>query len=168
MSIREAMQRHSGITTAITLVVTLVAIGYLVFFLSTSRSPGQAAKQAYFTTDDGATWFADDINLLPPFTKDGKEAVRAYIFRCDGGKPFVAYLMRFTPEAKKTLEDAKAKNAGALDAQLLLGMERSQSEAKKPGNDRWAHASRERRQYDEATRLGCPDGNMAGLEMVMP
>jgi hypothetical protein len=37
---------------------------------------------------------------IPPFAKDGKEAVRAYVFEC-GGKQFVNHLERFTPEAKE-------------------------------------------------------------------
>lgn len=167
MSLREALQRHSAASTAVTLIVTILAIAYVIYFLSTSRSPGAAAKQAYFSTDNGATWFADDISLLPPYDKDGKQAVRAYVFRCADGKPFVAYLMRFTPEAKKSLEAARAANSGGLDAQLLLATERSQSEAAKPGTSQWVHA-KDRQAYDQVTRLNCPDGNMAGLELVMP
>src|SRR3954470_798778 len=61
--------------------------------------------QSWFTADDGKTWFADDLNKLPPFEKNGRTVSRVYLFSCDGGKTvFVGYLERFTPEGKRALQ----------------------------------------------------------------
>jgi hypothetical protein len=171
MSIRQTLNRNPAIVTGATVLVTVLAVGFLAYYLATSRSPGEASKQAFFTTDDGATWFADDIEALPPFTKNGKEAVRANIFRCGSDKPFVAYMMRFTPEGKKMIEDARAKakatNGPPPDALFIEGVVRSRSEVKKPGGQ-WVFSAQDRPGHEAVTRLGCPSGSMADLEMVMP
>ena len=72
----------------------------------TGRSPAfTRSTRTRTTVDDGATYFPDDANKIPPFTKDGKEAVRARVFSCDGGKTkYVAYLERITPKAKAAID----------------------------------------------------------------
>jgi hypothetical protein len=50
----------------------------------------------FYSDDDGATYFADDINELTPFKHEGKDAVRAYVYRCPGSPPFVGLLQRQT------------------------------------------------------------------------
>ncbi len=38
----------------------------------------------------------DDLDKVVPFDHGGKPAVRAMVFRCKNGKPFVAYLQRYS------------------------------------------------------------------------
>ena len=66
--------------------------------------------QSWYTDDDGKTWYADDKSLSPPIDHNGKTAVRAYVFSCDGGKhEFVGYLERYTPDARQAIEQARSK-----------------------------------------------------------
>ncbi len=56
--------------------------------------------QMFYTVDDGATLFVDEIGKTPPFLHDGKEAVRAYPYTSDGGAhQWVQYLERYGPPA---------------------------------------------------------------------
>lgn len=38
----------------------------------------------------------DEVKELTPFRHEGRQAVRAYVFRCSSGVPFVGYLQRET------------------------------------------------------------------------
>jgi hypothetical protein len=67
-------------------------------------------SQAYFTDDDGKTWFSDSATLVPPIDHDGKTAIFAEIYSYDGGsKQFCAYLEKYTPDAKRRLEASIAE-----------------------------------------------------------
>lgn len=50
--------------------------------------------RGFFSDDDGTTYFADDVYKAFPFDHDGKQAYRAYVFRCGSTGPFVGYLGR--------------------------------------------------------------------------
>lgn len=133
---------------------------------------GRVITLGYFTVDDGATWFADNIEQIPPFMKDGKEAVRAYIFKCGDAKPFVAYLERYTPEAKKMLEEARVKmrqNPQASPDPALYAMAMGAAEVKKPNDPGpWAQ-QRDPDNYSRVVVIKPPDGqSINDLEPVMP
>jgi predicted esterase len=55
------------------------------------------AAQLFFTNDDGRTYFPLEATYKPPFVKDDKTTVRAHVYAVAGGKPFVAYLSKFSP-----------------------------------------------------------------------
>ncbi len=115
MGIRETLNEKPQITTAATIGLILVAVGIIIFQMLPSRTAAAVAGAQFFTADDGKTWFAAPGDAIPPIQKDGKEAVRAYLWTPDNGKTkFVAYLERYTPEGKKKLEDlADAVKKGA-------------------------------------------------------
>jgi hypothetical protein len=48
----------------------------------------------FFTIDDGKTWFAADASNKAPFMHEGKQALRAHVFQCEGKPPFVGYLSK--------------------------------------------------------------------------
>jgi hypothetical protein len=158
---------------AVALAVGLLVIG--VFLIgSQMRSAGTPVShsKAFFTIDDGRTWFPDDATKLPPFDKDGKQAVRAYVFQCASGKPFVNHLERFKPEAKRTLEDAgkadpnpKAsgppKNLPALQSAYTGGRE-----VKRPGDAKWIGTANFR-DAAQVMAVKCPDGS-ADAQPVEP
>ena len=87
--------------TVLIVVGCLLAIGVAVFewyprgdTMRNTAPPVPVAK-AWYTTDDGQTWFADDDNRVFPFDKAGKKAYRCYVWTCDGGKTeFVSHLER--------------------------------------------------------------------------
>jgi hypothetical protein len=136
-------------------------------------SPGERPKLAhkvFFTTDDGKTWFADEADKIPPFEKDGKPAYRVYVYRCGDGKPFVSHLERYTPEAKKLLEEGRANNRLG-DPDLLEKIFMNGIEVKDPGTGdeetNWVKQS----DYARASKITeprCPDGKQEELEAVVP
>jgi hypothetical protein len=149
--------------------MTFLMLLYFMFRMAMGDGSPTVATEAYFTTDDGKTWFADDVKKVPPFDKDGKQAVRAYVYRCAGGEPFISHLERYTPEGKKALEQAMKQNdpnnPALMEEVILNGVQ-----VKKPGSDAvkgWVKMSN----LDMAGRimeLKCPDGKLVGLEPVIP
>ena len=156
--VRQVMNRHPAVTTGAVLVVVVACLA-----LAFKPAP---RPQAYFTIDDGATFFEAPARV-PPFTYHGKEAVRAVVFSCDGGKTkFVGYLLRHPPEEIATAEKILAK-----------GGRMPPGEVKRPGEAEWsapfnptklkgnpgkagferAHAAA--RHYDEVINVKCREGN---------
>jgi hypothetical protein len=98
--------------SAMAIVVALAALGYTL--RSATQGPPSAATKAFYTTDEGQTVFVADMSAVPPFEHDGKLAYRVWMYSCDGGKTkFPGYLERYTPEAKKRIEAARAGGGGA-------------------------------------------------------
>src|SRR6267154_2521014 len=83
----------------------LVILAFIVFQTHGRGDVATASGKAFFSVDDGKTWFPDDAKNIPPFDKDGKQAVRAFVYRCADGTTFVNYLQRYKPEAKHVLEE---------------------------------------------------------------
>ncbi len=133
-----------------------------------SASAPVSQSQAFFTIDDGKTWFADAAAKLPPFDKDGKQAVRAYVFRSDKGKVFVNHLERFKPDAKQAIEEAanadparKAagppKHLAAIQSAYTGGRE-----VKRPGEEKWIGTGNFR-EAGQVMTVKCPDGSAEAL-----
>jgi hypothetical protein len=113
MGIRENLAKNKNLSTSLSIGLILVAAVILAWHFWPEKKAN--LSQAFFSDDDGQTWFQDSVYLIPPFDHNGKTAVRAEIFTYDSGKkPFCAYLAKYTDEAKKRLEDsiAEAKKNG--------------------------------------------------------
>lgn len=120
----------------------ILAIVLIAFSLSrtggdNARADGAQAR-AFFTTDDGATYFADDAQKTAPFDHNGKEAVQCFVFTSDGGNTrFVGYLQRFSIEGKKRREGLSREQAQAESARIMQLM----TEVKKPGRANWVRSN---------------------------
>lgn len=166
MSIREKLQKNPSLVAGIAGVVIIAAIVSIVMQAKSSSGGG---SKAYFSTDDGQTYFTDSKYMVPPYDKGGKQAVRAHVFMC-GGKPVVGYLSRYTTEALKVMEDVKQakaekrppKNIGALMSLSSVGIE-----VKKPGpGNPWIKGS-EPTKVAEIRAFKCP-GEKAGAVEIDP
>jgi len=154
---RALLQQRKSLAAAL---AALMIVGAAVAIYVQARDFGPAGPgKAFFTTDDGKTLFVDSIMKLPPFDKDGRQAVRAHVFECNGQRA-VGYLSCYRAEALKALADARAAKAAgkpppnpqALSAVGTVGLL-----VKKPGNFPWVS------QADAATATSvrvfrCPDG----------
>jgi hypothetical protein len=162
MGVRETLNKQPAIVTGATLGIVVLALLFIIYQLTSSGRPRIPTK-AYFSDDDGASYFSDDINLLAPFDHGGKEAVKANVFKC-GDKTFVGYLERFTPVAQKQITDARStNNMGELTAALAIG---TQVKAPLTGDKGWVTEGR-----PAATKLelvSCPDGSVTPPEPVVP
>ncbi len=166
MGIRETLNKNPSIVTGVTIGIIVIAIGFIIWQLATSGAPNMANAKSFYTIDDGATRFSDYSSKLPPFDYKGQQAVRVYVYQCADKKPFIAYMERYTPEAKAVLEKAKADpaniNTDAVDEAMNNGIE-----IKKPGGEKWV-----RRESPEGQKLTseikCPDGTLNNIEPVIP
>lgn len=139
MGIRETINRHKNITVGVAclLIVGAFALIVLQSFGGGASASGGAGSRLFFSTDDGKTWFLDDSKNIPPFTKDGKEAVRAHVYRTSDGTEFVGSLERYTPAGKKLLEASllRPPHEQAVD-DPYMAVDGSR-QVKKPGDATW-------------------------------
>src|ERR1700728_1321992 len=111
ISIRESLQKNRklGFTVAAILILATLIIAARYLWPNTASND---SLSAFFTDDDGQTYFKDSIFKLPPFDHNGREADLAIV--CTNGKNnYVACLERFTPEARKKLQDVYDANPDA-------------------------------------------------------
>lgn len=167
MGVRELMNRHPravGVGTGLVVTAALAAAVYSA--MEGPRAGVGAATQVFYSDDDGKSYFADDALKVSGFDHNGRAAVKAYVFS-GGGKSFVGYLERLTPEAqaamatlrqnaKKGPPDAKLQRAAADGTQI-----------KRPGDSRWVG-----RNSAEAiaiiSNLKGPGAGSDDLEPVLP
>ncbi|MGB7157418.1 MAG: hypothetical protein WBD40_05095 [Tepidisphaeraceae bacterium] len=168
MGIRETLNKNPAITTGATAGIIILAIVFIIYQLGGGGTPG-IATEAFYSNDDGKTWFADDVNKIPPFDKDGKPAYRVYVYKCADGKEFVSHLERYTEQGKKAMEAAmKSSDAGSpvlMEDVMMNGLE-----VKDPTTDPvkgWVRQSDAVRAA-KIMELKCADGNNAGIVPVVP
>lgn len=178
MGFREALNQHRSVATGVTLAilaVALVTIGYQC--TRGSRGPRPASGQAFFSTDDGATWFRDDATKIPPFDKDGKPAYRVAVYECADGEPFVSHMERYPAEVKRRLEAARGgaptRPAGTPGSAppsppVTEMMVRGQREVKEAGTGDAAWVKVSSPEGQQITVPVCPDGTTNGLNPVAP
>lgn len=167
MGIRETLNKNPGITTGATAGIIVLALIFILWQTGIFGDSTGIQTEAYYTIDDGTTYFADDVNKIPPFEKDGKQAVRAYVYECPGSDPFVAYLERYTPQAKKAMEAAASQTDPNSNPMLMEDVQMTGLEVKKPGDKAWVRQANAPAAA-KVMELKCPDGTTEGLELVMP
>ncbi|MEM6313857.1 MAG: hypothetical protein AAF743_07205 [Planctomycetota bacterium] len=113
MSIRESIQKNKGVFSAAAVVLILACIGWSIFYQVQASTPNvQVDTKAFYTYDEGATYFADVSTLIPPVEINGREALMAHVFEVDGQEQ-VVYLERYTPEGKANLIDFRKRRDAA-------------------------------------------------------
>lgn len=163
---REKLRKHPII--GIILGVALIGFGLWMTYRY-SAGPSVAAgppQNIFLSTDDGKTYFVAPGDPLPPVIRDGKSAVRAYVFRC-GDQPFVGYLERYSDRAKQLMREMwteQQANGGppSINTELLSGIE-----VKRPGETTWVtHADLTRASAIMDVR--CPDDPERRAAIVQP
>lgn len=125
MAAREFIENHAKATTVVILIVIAGSILVSVREMS-HHSSFKPPENAFFTTDDGATYFTDSLSKIPPFDHGGKTAVRAFVVSSDGGAHrWVAYLGKYSDADQKKLESKDPK----ADLRSML--------VKAPGAGQW-------------------------------
>lgn len=161
MGIRETMNKNPAITTGGTIAIIVAAIGFLVWTQRPVRPP---EAKAFYTTDDGKTFFPDSPDLVAPFMKNGKEALKAVVVTCDGGKTtYVAYVQRVLPAGKKLIEEQPKRfppgTSIPIEYQMAID---SATEVKRPGPGKWEGRSpMNMRAVNAIVMSKCPDGKLA-------
>jgi hypothetical protein len=165
MTVRETLNRRPWATGAFfaSAVVLLAMIGLHACGGPPKRAAGPG--KAFFTVDDGKTWFADDATKLPPFDHEGKTAYRAQVFRCGTGEAFVGFMESYSSENQKQLQaavDSHSPDLVDLESEL-------HAMVKKPGDARWVTFSPGAdAEYRKVLLATCPDGSGNPAERVDP
>jgi hypothetical protein len=110
-------------TVGIAVAVVLLLVAALVLCVQYWPQKKANLAMAYYSDDDGATWFVDSAFRVAPFEHNGKTAVMAEIYTYDdGSKRFCAYLAKYNSDTKRTLEraiaDAQAQGKGPNSVSL--------------------------------------------------
>jgi hypothetical protein len=105
MGIREKFKESPSVAAAAAAVFVLAAAAIIAHAYWPEKKAD--LSQAYYSDDDGQTWFVDSIYKVAPFDHNGKTALIAEVYSYDDGKQkFCAYLSQFTPEGKKQMDAA--------------------------------------------------------------
>ena len=134
MGVRETLDRRKNVTLAICGIVILGAV--IVIFAESRSTSIQRLDRAFYSDDDGQTYFVDSVDKLFPFDHNGKQAYRAYVFKGGDGATFVGYLARYTDSAKSKLQELMARPYNEV-AQQIADAESAGTEIKKPGDLTW-------------------------------
>jgi hypothetical protein len=169
VGLREVLNENPRASAGVGVTLFAAAVGWVVWSLATGGGEGAASQaavqpKAWFSTDDGATWFADDEAKPSPFqTADGKTAVKVVVFKCGHGKTFAAYLERRTPAAQLAAvatKDSKNPYANQMAGQLYG------TQVKPPKTGAWVLMN-----DPAAVKIVtpvCPEGSQDHIDLVVP
>jgi hypothetical protein len=149
-------------------IVALAACGFAAYSVTKGTQGGPrpvGEGTAYFSTDDGNTWFEAPIKNHSPFEKDGKQAYRAFVWRQGKGEPFVSHLMRSGAAAQPAQRDPN-QVPSAADRRTVPTMSSSGIEVKRPGEKTWVRASS--REGEAIMKIKGPNGTTDELEPIEP
>lgn len=159
------LNRHRLISTVLALLAIAGAAVYLTWYFwpEPDHSP---PIFAWYTVDDGKSWFQDDAERIPPFEHDGKQAVRVHLFTCDGGKTrFVGYLQKLPEEVLKKYRDKGIDPSKVDDDELAAD---SGWLVKRPGDPEWVSSKGGGPKYMAVVSVHCPGGRSDTLVEVFP
>jgi hypothetical protein len=142
--------------------VVAVALGVGISRLWSSDGPmaGLEVPKAWYTVDDGKTWFLGPGNKVVPFEHEGKMAVRCFVYTCDGGKTkFASHVERLDPAVRSKY----GPQAEVEPWKLPRGAK--QVKRSLTGDSGWI--SEESPQVGQVAIPRCPDGK-GNLEAVLP
>ena len=162
-SLNESKKLGIGVGGGV-LVVALALLGYQLF--GGPSSVGPAPRTAFYTDDNGKTFFEDDIHKVSPFERNGKQAYRADVFQCSDGKRFVAFVYRHNSSGRKQVEQYIANRTMDKDkgGSLLRAIEAACMEYKRAGADDRAWRANDSSTIDLLhAAVSCPSGGPATL-----
>ena len=151
---------HGNRWKIIVLVVLLVVAGAVAiesrFYKSYLTTP-RPVTGAFYTDDDGATTFVDDIDRITPFDHNGKPAYLARVYKSKKGATFVAWLERYTERGRKEVEGLlpRRSEGSGIEEQIRL-LQASQLEVKRPNETEWVLLSTPAG-TEIAGNVTCPD-----------
>jgi hypothetical protein len=161
--IRQALRANRSITLGISIcMIALASLWIVSYGIGSRASLDLDTGRAFFTDDDGTTWFKDDARKVPPFDRNGKQAVRCFIYKCgENGTPWVSHLMRYTPEGTARLK-TNTLDPGVTETGPAL------VEVKEPNSGERGWVSENDPRAIRIQELVCPDGARKNIIAVDP
>jgi hypothetical protein len=131
------MNQNKNISVGITIAIILAALVFIYYQIKGESIPEAPPAMAYYTTDEGKTFFAEDQMHETPFDHNGQQAVRAWLYTCGTSTDKkLGYLERYTPAFLKQLAQSKSSNQ-PLDPMIIVEQGDTIYEVKKPGTGTW-------------------------------
>jgi hypothetical protein len=156
MGIRETLNQRPRLAAGLAAGLCAIAVPLMIW--ANSSAVGRVAN-AYYSDDGGKTFFADDVDKIYPFDRNGKPAYRAYVYKC-GGKEFVSYLARYPDSTKAKLAELEKKSGDPEAAGQIAQMRSTSIEVRKPGDEKWVALFSNAGQQI-ASHPPCPEGGTA-------
>ncbi len=174
MGVREAVNSKSGLVGVVSGAAAVLAVFFVVYQVVSGGPTIAAPDEGYFTVDDGVTTFTGPINKPVPFSHEGKDAVRAVMFRCDDGDPFLGYLSRYSQSALTAIKAGEAigplSGPPTADQQRVLAKasaaRQTGLEVKRPGDKNWVSA--QSAEGDKIRDVKCPPGSKGRARAINP
>jgi hypothetical protein len=152
--VREYLEKHPQIGTVFGIILLLVG-GFVVVRHLTSSTRTEPTTNFYFTADDGKSKVGMPFGTVPSALVEGKEYVSVFLFSKDGGKSSeIGFLQKYSPEAKKKIEDAIAKGSAFSEATMFV--RDTDVLVKKPGDAEWILRSEAKKRGFFASIVGDP------------
>jgi hypothetical protein len=165
MGVREKILQNAMASKIVAATVIVICGAVVLLELRSAGTPGfvlTATGKEFYSDDDGKTWFLDDAVKGSPFNHNGSQAYRALVCRCGDGKPFVAFLAKYSDEQQAQIDKDHAVNPGQpSEAQMApLGSLR------KPGETKWIDNSSP--SISGYPAVPCPDGSNQTATVISP
>lgn len=150
MSLRNKINENPAIPV-IGVLIALAVCGYFLWGLIMAPKVGDIGSDwvAFYSIDDGQTFFADKTPPSKPFKKDGKDAYLALVYTCDNNKTTFCNAL-----IKRESVPLKMKNAPA-------GAVMTVNYIKKPGDTEWIPDTSFGKWSAIERAPKCPDGSQA-------
>jgi hypothetical protein len=157
-SVRDQLNKHPVASSALVAAALVLAVFVIIQYL---KRPGYSLPAgAFFTSDDGRTWFEKELTNIPPFESGGGSAVGCSVFAArHDGTQFVGILSKFSDHAKADL-DALVKSGASVSAvrQAMMNVPANQRLCKLPGSTEWIPVSDVGAQMKMSKSIKAPDG----------
>jgi hypothetical protein len=119
MGVRESFNQNKRLGVGAAVGIVIVGLGIIGIQLIRGGDSGvTVSDQAFYTDDNGKSFFKDDFYKIVPFDHNGKQAYRADVFQCPDGKQFVGLMYRHNAVGKKAMEKHLAKRGNRQDVSM--------------------------------------------------
>lgn len=165
---RAAMNRHRRAAATVGLLLLLGGAALVVWSWRVDWTPFRetVATKAYYTVDDGKTWFVDSAERVPPFDHHGRPAVRVHLFSCDHRKTiFIGYLEKIPDEVMQRYRDRGIDPATVDDDDLAA---EGGWFARRPGDSDWTNSKTDHERFMQILDVRCPGGSGYPIEVLPP
>jgi len=123
VEIRDSLNKNKKLGVGIGAAILVIAVGLIAFQLRGSGSGLTAATGAFYTDDNGKTFFKDDLLKVSPFDHNGKQAYLCEVYQCSDGKQFVGLMYRHNAAGRKAIEGMRKPDVSLMSGLEIQGME---------------------------------------------
>jgi hypothetical protein len=165
MDLRKSIQKNPATAKIIAAAIVFICGAVIFREIRSTDAPGfvlSATGKEFYSDNDGKTWFLADALEGSPFDHNGSQAYRVLVCRCGNGKPFVAFLAKYSDEQQAQIDKDHAQNPG-LPSEAQMGPLGS---LRRPGETKWFANSSPSISGYPAVR--CPDGGDQNASVVSP